>query len=828
MTSDITELAGGWRVYKTLPNEIDEPSRLLNRRADFTDVQVPCTMVAILCSDNDPWRPPLDVTDFDWWFVLDFSAQETKTKQLHYLQFDGLATISEVWLNHELLFSGNNAFYRFQFDVSQAIRPANCLCICFRSQAFFLQQKHPRPRWKTSLVNQQNLRWLRTTVLGYVDSWTPPIKLTGPWRSIYYQHTSSVLLREWSINAQLINHQGLLAIQASLLHPDDRNFTLVLEVADQKFELACNEGHLSAQLNLGSVMAWMPHTHGIPKLYPYKLYCQFDDQPPFCLKEGNVGFKQVSFNHDTSQLLVNDLPVFCRGTCWSTTDFHRLSCDFDSMYKQLQLLRDAGVNMIRVGGTMIYENDAFYQICSELGILVWQDFMFASMDYPFDDPGFLANVEAEVLQQLARLGSHASLAVWCGNTDVEAQVAMLGLPIDWGRHSFYTEFLNNLCESHCPQAVYFASSPTGGVLPFHLSTGVAHYWGTGAYMHDYPDPDSDRVKFCSEGLGLSHIPETSLIEKSIGRSVLYPFSSEWLSRIPRDLGAGWDFDQIRDHYLEQYFKENAILLRRHQVERYMQLSTLVSGLVIADVFRRWRRPQSQNQGGLIWFNRDFWPCAGFGLLDSYGNPKAAYYLIRQSWKNRTVIFEPMGLDGLAIHLINESADPLDATLVIKTFTAVDHVSHQIERPISIEPHSNVSLSVEQLVGHFIDPCYAYRFGPNYYQAISAELMDGEHIIDSSVHYVTEPLLSEVEPASLNYRVLPQESGNLKLQLTSNAIVQYVKLSANDYLFSDQYFTLIPGSPKIVELTSKPSQKTSHKITLSAINLTQELRLSIDK
>jgi beta-mannosidase len=827
MINRINELSEGWRLYKTLPNEIETAAQLELAESDYESVSVPSTVSMVVCQGTDPWHCQQDITEFDWWYLLDFNIEDCGQNTSHWLEFHGLATLTEVWLNDRQLLVGDNAFRLYQLDVTEDIRPNNRLALCFRSQQFYLNQKHPRPRWKTSLVSHQNLRWLRTTVLGYVSSWTPPIKLIGPWRSIYHKMTRSILIKDWAISGRLDQKQGGLSVTASFVNHSDHEVQLVLDIADQQFSLTTQSNTLAAELQIDNVVGWMPHTHGTPKLYPYKLYWVDSDNDLNLIKQGNVGFKSVNFDAETSQFSVNGVSVFCRGTCWSVSDFHSLSSDYSRLQQHLLLLRDAGVNMIRVGGTMIYESDAFYEICSELGIMVWQDFMFASMDYPFNDDVFYSTVIEEVLQQIKRIGSYAALCVWCGNTDVEAQVAMFGLPREFAHHSFYTDVLKTFCTTMHPQIPYFTSSPTGGALPFHLSSGIAHYWGTGAYMHDLPDPDAERVKFCSEGMGLSHIPEEEFIERAIGRSVRFPLNTEWRSRTPRDLGAGWDFEDIRDHYLKQWFSENPISLKRQNIERYIQLSTLVTGLVIADVFRHWRRPQSKTNGGLIWFNRDFWPCAGFGLFDSEGNPKAAYYLIRQSWKNRTVLFEPLGLDGLAIHIINELPDSFEAVIRLKTFTGTDTVQHHIEHSVRVGPNSSMTYSVEELIGSFIDPSYAYRFGPPHYWAISAELMCDNVVIDTAIHYVTQPILPSVDEGSLTSRTEWLDDGQIRLHLTSTAIIQYAKLTAKNCTVDENYFTLLPGVTRVLTITPKDKVITRIKIHLSALNLTQEIRIPVD-
>src|SRR5207302_646833 len=130
---------------------------------------------------------------------------------------------------------------------------------------------------------------------------------------------------------------------------------------------------------------------------------------------GRVGFRRIETERGAGfGLRVNGVPVYCRGACWTESDFAKLAGDEATLRRDLELARDAGANMLRVGGTMIYESDRFYELCDELGILVWQDFMFANMDYPTGDPAFGAEIEAEARETLVRLATHPSVTVWCG------------------------------------------------------------------------------------------------------------------------------------------------------------------------------------------------------------------------------------------------------------------------------------------------------------------------------------------------------------------------------------------------------------------------------
>ena len=220
---------------------------------------------------------------------------------------------------------------------------------------------------------------------------------------------------------------------------------------------------------------WWPHTHGRQPLYPVRLSIDVDGDA-VSIDLGRVGFRTLEVDRGADGegfgLVVNGVAVFCRGVCWTPLDLARLDADPADYRAALERLRDAGMNMLRVGGTMVYETDAFHDLCDELGILVWQDFMFANMDYPSSDETFERAVTLEARQLLRRFQGRPSIAVLCGSSEVEQQAAMLGLPAERWRNPLFDDLLPALVRSVAPDAAWLRSTPSGGTFPFHTDRGV--------------------------------------------------------------------------------------------------------------------------------------------------------------------------------------------------------------------------------------------------------------------------------------------------------------------------------------------------------------------
>ncbi len=251
----------------------------------------------------------------------------------------------------------------------------------------------------------------------------------------------------------------------------------------------------------------------------------------------------------------------------------------------------------------------------------------------------------------------------------------------------------------------------GGTLPFNVRTGVSHYYGVGAYRRPLDDARRCGVRFTSECLAFSHVPEDATIDLLLtdGQS---PFHHPaWKARVPRDAGAGWDFEDVRDHYLGRLFGVDAATLRSQDMSRYLALSRVVTGEVLANVLGEWRRGDSSCRGALVWFFRDLWPGAGWGLVDSTGLPKAAFYFVRRALQPVALVTTDEGLDGLALHAINDTEAPIEAELDLGLYRRDGVLAASGRMALTLGARSTVTVSSDTLLGQFLDVTYAYRFGP---------------------------------------------------------------------------------------------------------------------
>ncbi|HUP97837.1 MAG TPA: hypothetical protein VM073_07845 [Usitatibacter sp.] len=808
-------LASGWQLARTPAGACASPERLAVTALAWQKALVPGTVAASL---NGKLEAAGNLDADDWWYRVSFARPDEGL--LHRLRFEGLATLAQAWLNGTEILRSRNMFRAKAVDITRLMRDQNELVIVFRSLDAELATRRMRPRWKTGLVANQALRWTRTTLLGRIPAWTPPIPPVGPWGPVVLESATHVAVSEVALQAWADGRHGRLKLRARIDALGSRVTAARLRVGGETCELSLEGNHASADLVVEEAPLWFPHTHGAPELVDCRLEIEAAGRL-FVHDCGRVGFKEVTVDEDGGKVAfaVNGIPVFCRGAVWTPADLLTLRAEPARLRELLEAARDAGLNMLRVGGTMAYESDDFYALCDELGILVWQDFMFANMDYPVTDEAFAAEVRAEASEQLARLASHPCIAAYCGGSEVAQQAAMMGLPRDQWCNGFFAEVLPALAGERHPHIPYFPSTPWGGALPMHVGTGVAHYYGVGAYRRPLAEVKSARVRFAAECLGFSNVPEPGSLLRAFGDATPRPHHPRWKAGVPRDAGSGYDFEDVRDHYAGELFNVDAAQLRAQDLPRYYAIARATSGEAMQRVFSEWRAPASGCGGGLVWFYRDLVPGAGWGIVDHSGQPKAAYWALKRAWTPRTVRLTDEGLDGLGVHVINEGPVALDASVELEMLRDGRPTATRAETPVRLEPQGSTSLSGDALLGHFTDSTYAYRFGPPKHDVVVARLRDRltGAVLAEDFHFPMGLDLPRQGPIRLETHAEWNHDGRVLVTLKSDVFLQSVAIDCEGFTPNDNHFHLAPGREKHLVFTRVDRARSTFRAELAALN-----------
>ena len=783
-------------------------------------VQVPTTVAAALGTDSVDGH---SLDSHDWWFTCELPEARLGDGAGSRLRFEGLATLAEVWVDDRLMLSSANMHRCFIVPLPPGARR---LSLRFAALQLRLQARHPRPRWKTGLVATQALRWFRTTLLGRASSWKPAVDPVGPWRAVHLETVRSVDLEELRLAS--IWREGRAVVQLGARWRAMADLGCIraeLQVAERSqpidMERMRPDGIETHELMFEGLEPWWPHTHGTPVLYGCALRVWWKGGET-TLYRGLIGFKSFEIREPEGALSLacNSKSLFVRGACWVAADARRLDADPDALEGWLRRAADAGMNMLRIVGAGVLASEAFYTLCDSLGILVWQDFLYASLDYPFEDSGFLEEARGEAREHVLRLSRHACLAVYCGNSEVEQQAAMLGLAPEAWRRDFFDRWLPELVAALHPGSAYVRSSPSGGALPFHTSSGVCQYYGVGAYRRPLTDARMAGVRFASESLALSNVPAQRELQ-SFGLSGLGCHDPRWKQGIPRDSGAAWDFEDVRDHYFRLLVRADPLDMRLCDTESYLRWSSLVSGEVMQSVYATWRRPGSGCQGALVWWLKDLFPGAGWGVLDCEGRPKPAYWSLKRALAARTVLIEDRGLEGCDFLVFNEGPMPLDAELTVDLWSAGRLRTLGSARRLRLEPRQSLRLGSAEVFGHFVDINHAYRFGPPGHDAVVARLQDlcNNEVAETFLFPAGMPVERVSGVLRLDSRL---DGDDCLLFLQTDHLLLGVHIEAPGYEPQDNSFHLAPGIGRTVRLRRASAPRG--RIRCTAANLHDDVVL----
>jgi beta-mannosidase len=782
----------GWECLSTAAGACASPADLPAH--GWLAAQVPGTVASARRAAGllDLANPPPLAFD-DHWYRLTLEGTGQRRLRLH-----GLATLAEVWLGGIRLLDSDSMFVAHDLDIE--LNGSATLALCFRSLAPALAAKRSRARWRPRLVSPPTLRNVRTTLLGHMPGWCPSVQAVGPWRPVELLSDAPHAFDTVDIASRLDGDDGLVSLTLRFLHPHhDANCRASLKCGDAVSSLQWRDAYtLTGSVRVPHVQRWWPHTHGEPTLYALSL--QLDDGRAISHALGLVGFRSIEVEHGADgmgfALRVNDLPVFCRGACWTSADLVTLSGSEAQLRLAFTLARDAGMNMLRVGGTMVYESDAFYALADEYGMLVWQDFTLANFDYP-NDAAFSASIEREATQFLTRTRRFASLAVLCGGSEVDQQAAMFGLPPSMRAQPLFTEQLPAIVARERSDVPYVSNSPSGGVWPFSTNEGVTHYYGVGAYQRPLDDVRRSQVRFAAECLAFANVPDDATLRDALGTTHLH--DPRWKAAVPRDPGAGWDFDDVRDHYLQTLYGVEPARLRYEDPERYLDLSRAVVAELMADVFAEWRRAGSSCGGALVWQLQDLRPGAGWGLIDATGQPKSALHGLAGALQPIQVVITDEGLNGLDIHLLNERAQPLHAQLDLLCLRDGSVKVASASCAIELAPHSAQRLSAAACLGQFFDFTHAYRFGPRAHDVTIATLRDkASGRIVSEAFHLPERRIGERHDLGLTVAA-ERDGDGWQLVIETKRFARFLHIVDTHYRAARDWFHLPPNRRCVVPL-----------------------------
>lgn len=794
---------GPWHLALTLPGAWADPDAL-SETAEWIPAPVPGTAaVALRAAGRWSETMPTPIHDRDVWY----RTRLTQSGAVR-LRFEGLATLAEVWLDGVPVLVSRSMFEAYAVEAN--LRPGADLALCFRSLRAELERPSKRGRWRPRMITPGSLRHVRTSLLGSMPGWCPEIDIVGPYRPVTVEP-----LRPGVTEADLrAAYDGEIGRLSARLRISGHPASVTLHCDERAVALTEAEpGLYTGTLALPGIVPWWPHTHGSPKLHPVGV--EIDGAT---VDLGRTGFRSLSLARPFTEGLalgVNGVPIFCRGANWTPSDLVGLGSE--DCAALVELAREAGMNMLRVSGTTLYPPPEFYDLCDAAGILVWQDLMLANFDYPHDAADFASSLAREVTGLLDRTQLAPSLAVLCGGSEVWQQAAMLGAPRTVWADAYCVETLPELVARTRPDLVVVPNSPSGGDLPFSPRAGCTHYYGVGAYRRPLEDARRAEVGFASECLAFANLPEPATL------GPMRPADPLWTRGIPRDRGADWDFEQVRDHYVGLLYGVDPAALRADDPERYLELGRAAVAEVMEATFAEWRRARSPTAGGLVWFLRDLGPGTGWGVIDWTQAPKSGWFALKRAFRPVQVTLSDEGLGGLHLHVHNETVEVLDLSLGLTFADRTGRVAARAERGITIDPRGSLTLTSAEMLGRFFDATDSYRFGPRIHDVAHARLTDaGGAVVAESFHF---PGTWPISPGAIGLRVEPVAGASVPtLRIGTDHLALGVSVRSAAARPCDSGFHLAPGTDRLIRF---PGCHRLPRGAVAALNSTESVRFGHD-
>lgn len=621
------------------------------------------------------------------------------------LCFEGLDTVVTVWLNGQLILTGDNMFVPRRVAVKPLLHEgANELRLLFQS-AFHYGKQWEAEHGGMAVWNGDASRvYVRKAQYHYGWDWGPTLLTAGIWKAVALEAYSAGIV-EFHAPVEItpaLNHATIPVTVTALGTLEGTALMLTLcdpqgNVVDTA-SVPIEGNQASHTFMLSEPQLWWCRGYGEQPLYRVIASLRHEERE-LHRRELRIGIRRLRLLQEAldggSGFLfeLNNTPIFCGGVNWIPADMFTPRISDEKYRTLLEMTAAAHMTMVRVWGGGIYEADVFYDLCDELGLLVWQDFMFACGLYPAH-PDFQASVRAEAEAQVKRLRHHPALALWCGNNEDYMLAHALGRydPAYQGElatspfpaRALYELLLPEICTALDPQTPYWRGSPYGGANGNSGMEGDRHTWdvwhGAMAPYQAYPNFAG---RFVSE-FGMQALPALSTIKTFADPAERYA-----ASRTLEHHNKATDGPRRLAVYLNDTVKAPTDLAGM------VYSSQLVQAEALASAVRGWRRRfrgrgNYEVTGALVWQLNDCWPVTSWAIVDSALQPKAAYYVLARELAPITVGLAATA-KGAAVWGVNNSHTPLHAELVLNLWTLNGERLQFDRRMVILPPHQATEL-----------------------------------------------------------------------------------------------------------------------------------------
>lgn len=634
-----------------------------------------------------------------WTYRTQFDAAPVAEGERVDLVFEGLDTLGDVELNGEVLGRVANMHRTHRFDVTQVIQETNELVVRFAAQLTGTEQAEAKLGAR-SHTNHHPYNAVRKMACNFGWDWGPDLVTAGLWRPVTLHRWSTARLGDVLPHVTVSGSTGQVRICADVVgaHGRQGDCRIIATVAPADAPpvagqpqhvtadvVASGSGQDVLELEVPDALLWWPRGYGAQHLYELTVVLLGPDGGELDRWEHRIGFRTITIDTapdgwgEPFHVQVNDRPVYVKGANWIPDDCFPARLDRDSYRRSLTDAADAGLNLLRVWGGGLYEPGDFYELCDELGLMVWQDFLFACAAYAEEEP-LRTEVLAEARENIVRLAPHASLILWNGNNEnlwghEDWEWAEQHNGRTWGA-GYYCDLLPKLLNELDPTRPYCPGSPWSpgpGLHPNDPAHGTMHIWDVWN-QRDYSAYRDYVPRFVSE-FGYQGPPAWSTLTRAVHDDPLLPDSPAMLSHQKAIDGDGKLTRGITPH-----LPVPADIEEWHWAMQVQQARAVGFGL---EHLRSWYPVCS---GAVVWQLNDCWPVTSWAMVDGDGRRKPLWHSVRRSFAPRLVTVQPRG-DGLAAAVCNDTDHPWQAYLPARRLRLDGAVLAESEVVVEVAPRS---------------------------------------------------------------------------------------------------------------------------------------------
>lgn len=769
----------------------------------------------------------IDKEDWIYETTFDLTSDMLSENNIEVI-FKGLDTYADVYLNDKKIIEANNMFRQWSADIKGKVKQqGNVLKVYFHSPI-----KIDMPKWDAlpyhyeatndqsengGLFDKKLSVFARKAGYHYGWDWGPRLVTSGIWRPVFVRAWSEAKINNVQVLQDEVSNRSakIRTIVEVLSDKDNVSEIKVVDEASnkvlgvQKASLKKGVNKVSIDFTLNKPKLWWSNGLGDPHLYRFRTEVSIGNTV-VDKHIDKIGIRSIKVVRDKDQygqsfyFVLNGVPVFAKGANYIPCD-NFLPRVTKEIYRRTILdAVNANMNMLRVWGGGIYEDDYFYDLCDEYGILVWQDFMFACSIYPAEG-ALLENIRQEAIDNVRRLRNHPSIAIWCGNN--ECQDAWF----NWGwkdRHEKenqvyadkiweqfqdqYYKVLPQVVEEYGSGIAYTPSSPFADYgKGSNDYEGDRHYWDVWHGKKPITDYNKERSRFFSE-YGFQSFPEFESVK------IYAPEEKDWniTSEVMMSHQRGGDHANqlIETYLLNEYHKPK-------DFKAFLYVGQILQGDAIKTAIEAHRRDKGYCMGSLFWQHNDCWPVASWASRDYYGRWKAQHYFTRQAYKD--ILVSPIEEDDkLNVYIVSDRLKEVKGVLTIKVYTLDGKVVSESDRNIVVKPNSSNRIFSETIKS-IIENTEKNSI------VISAEfkadkLYKNNYFLtkQKDINYPKVNIKTGIEPIADGYKVY----------LTSDKFARGVFMSIDgiDNFFSDNYFDILPGQTVEVHVTTKASESDFKK------------------